>query len=64
MQEHYVFGDIYDAVEDAFCIYLLCTQVDIDTFVDSVAKISLQNHYNEAYSVYLEIILFIKNNKI
>lgn len=64
MQQKYVFADIYDAVEDAFCFYLLSITIDINTYTDVKAKNALQEHYNEVYKIYEEIIVFVKSNKL
>tara|TARA_R110002124_G_scaffold285995_1_gene465605 strand:+ start:403 stop:861 length:459 start_codon:yes stop_codon:yes gene_type:complete len=64
MQEYYNFGDIYDAVEDAFCVYLLSFCIDLETYTDKKLKEVFTSMYKESDAIYKELISFMNLNKL
>ena len=64
MQEYYNFADIYDAIEDAFCTYLLSLRIDLETFIDKKLQEVFTSMYKESEAIYKELISFIKLNKL
>lgn len=64
LQNFILWVDLYDAIEDAFCFYILSLKQNIQFFTDKSSQATLRKMLIETEACYKEVILFVRNNKL